>query len=59
MYFNISRIRIFSIYLFIYFFPFSRKKIDIQPGQNVLKFIQDCFESKVLFDVLLDLLIKE
>ncbi|XP_021250782.1 centromere protein C isoform X2 [Numida meleagris] len=25
------------------------KKINIQPGQNVLKYIQDCFECKLLF----------
>lgn len=41
------------------FFPLlSRNKIDVQPGQNVLKVIQDCFESKLLFGFLLNLLIK-
>lgn len=43
----------------IFFSLLSRNKIDLQPGQNVLKLIQDCFESKLLFGVLLDLLKKE
>lgn len=41
------------------FFFLSRKKINIQPGQNVLKYIQDCFECKPLFGVVLNLLVRE
>jgi len=42
-----------------FFFFLSRKKINIQPGQNVMKYIQDCFECKPLFGVVLNLLVRE
>lgn len=58
-YFNIWDKSIWHFWLKIFFSLLSRNKIDLQPGQNVLKLIQDCFESKLLFGVLLDLLTKE
>lgn len=50
----------YLVFLFLkcVFFHLSRKKINIQPGENVLKYIQDCFECELLFGVVLNLLVR-